>query len=540
MTLRYDKKVSTFCSIATFSAVNDLYSLILSLSYTNPGSKLYIISDTATKEEISSLPIIGDIELFWRIELDAFTSKNRKMMEEEGTFAEFLMTKTRAIEFALEYEDSVMYLDSHIFVMSEIKLENYQGQNVSLSKHHIKSADENLYGVFNAGVVWTNSLEVPELWRQNLEGSRWDDQAALEGVAAEMPIHIMHQGQNFSWWRLVQGNDSTENLVRQIRLEANGKLSYKGNIIQFINVHLKTNSSVENEFTKIILKSLAQSRSIRLLILLLRGMHGNWPVTLPPNERSNTFFNHKGDSFREHVQLWEERGFCKIFIENTNNCWFGPKGGCLLYDWDNHNWMDDEAQNSILKLFGNAPPVGENSRPWIFWARHPKILENFVNSRLHMRDFNKRTTESVFIGNIENSVQQEYRSDNWGSVIEDFILTKSSTHLLSQNEYLNRISQSKFGLSLRGFGPKCNRDIELLALGTVPVVTPDCDVDNYAEPLIEGIHYLTATSPKHFKEVVSSISEERWSILSNAGRNWWQRNSSARGSFEQTLRVIFQ
>ena len=36
------------------------------------------------------------------------------------------------------------------------------------------------------------------------------------------------------------------------------------------------------------------------------------------------------------------------------------------------------------------------------------------------------------------------------------------------DEYLNLLKQSKFGLCLRGFGGKCNREIELMGLGTVP------------------------------------------------------------------------
>lgn len=102
-----------------------------------------------------------------------------------------------------------------------------------------------------------------------------------------------------------------------------------------------------------------------------------------------------------------------------------------------------------------------------------------------------------------------------------------------------RISNAKFGLCLRGFGPKCNREIELLALGTVPVITPECDFDSYNEPLIEGVHYLRVDSPGQFSEVVNRITEPRWSVMSQAGQKWWQRNCSVEGSFNTTIRTIF-
>ena len=45
----------------------------------------------------------------------------------------------------------------------------------------------------------------------------------------------------------------------------------------------------------------------------------------------------------------------------------------------------------------------------------------------------------------------------------------------SQKEYLDLIGSSKFGLCLAGYGPKCNREIELIGMGTVPVFAPEVD-----------------------------------------------------------------
>ena len=212
----------------------------------------------------------------------------------------------------------------------------------------------------------------------------------------------------------------------------------------------------------------------------------------------------------------------------------------MFYDRPTNEWYDSEADGALIKLFGNAAPVGANSSTWLFWARRPEILENFVHNADFSNDYSVRTTSVVFIGNIENSIQNQYRNYDWKVAVDDFHLTKGTYHRFSQEEYLARLSRARFGLCLRGYGPKCNREIELMALGVVPLVTEGCDLANYAESPIEGVHYLRVKSPKHMRDLVSNITESRWKTMSAAGQIWWSRNCSAAGSFKTTLDQIFK
>ena len=94
-------------------------------------------------------------------------------------------------------------------------------------------------------------------------------------------------------------------------------------------------------------------------------------------------------------------------------------------------------------------------------------------------------------------------------------------HVYTQEQYLNLWGDSKFGLSIRGFGPKCNREIELLAMGCVPLLTEDVDV-NYYDPLIEGLHYFRVKTPEDAVEIMRKCTPERWSYMSNIGRKWYE------------------
>jgi hypothetical protein len=79
-----------------------------------------------------------------------------------------------------------------------------------------------------------------------------------------------------------------------------------------------------------------------------------------------------------------------------------------------------------------------------------------------------------------------------------------------------------------------------MAMGCVPVVASNVDMDNYAEPPQENIHYLRVTKPEDVLTKLASISESTWTQMSEACTLWWQANASVEGSWAltQKLKVI--
>ena len=117
-----------------------------------------------------------------------------------------------------------------------------------------------------------------------------------------------------------------------------------------------------------------------------------------------------------------------------------------------------------------------NVKPWIFWPRRPMILENYME-KTKIKSYEKRKTTLVFIGNIENSVQNKYRENKeWKKIVDNYHCTTGKVHKFSQEEYLEELHNSKYGLCLRGYGSKCHREVELMALGTVPIVEKNVDM----------------------------------------------------------------
>jgi len=168
-------------------------------------------------------------------------------------------------------------------------------------------------------------------------------------------------------------------------------------------------------------------------------------------------------------------------------------------------------------------------KPWIFWPRKPMLLEKLLTSH-NLLSYIERSVESIFIGNIENNVQDKYRSNNnftkhnWNEVISEYHCTKGTKHLFSHEEYLLKIRGAKYGLCLRGYGSKCHREVELMAWGTVPIITPDVNISSYMEPLIENIHYVYAENPEQLSEKIKLINENKWKEMSTSCHKWYMKN----------------
>jgi hypothetical protein len=274
-------------------------------------------------------------------------------------------------------------------------------------------------------------------------------------------------------------------------------------------------------------------------------------LTLPKGRALSGLFAHSGDTFREMARIWEERGYCRIQeSEFTGHCWWGEIGDILLYDRPTLRWFDESRTTYQMALFGNcAPPDKARLRQsvWAFWPRSPRAIEALVAKHAVLRSYAERTIPSLFLGKVENGVQLAARKTtggpDWSTAVSLFSMPVDSTgapYPYTQAEYLEKLCSARFGLCLRGFGPKCNREIEYFACGVVPVVTPDVDMTNYLVPPKAGVHYLVAKTPEDVRRIVAETSDETWSAMSTAGRAWWRAYASAEGLFRLTWARIEQ
>jgi hypothetical protein len=177
-------------------------------------------------------------------------------------------------------------------------------------------------------------------------------------------------------------------------------------------------------------------------------------------------------------------------------------------------------------------------KPWIFWPRVPKLLEEILNKK-GILAYETREIESIFVGNYENDVQEKYRSnEQWDQVISEFHCTKGFAKKFTHEEYLLKLRNSRYGLCLRGFGRKCHREVELMAFGTVPIITPYVSIESYNDPLKENIHYISVNDPSEVTTKIQNISKEEWNEMSNACYEWYKRNINSSNCWNTMIKSI--
>lgn len=246
--------------------------------------------------------------------------------------------------------------------------------------------------------------------------------------------------------------------------------------------------------------------------------------------------NIPGNSFRELVDVWGELELCKVhkFDGDRRYVWWGGMNEYMLYEVD----LLDQYDPNIPKkgvLFGNKQPDG--ATPWIFWARHPRTLELIKNKSNPILSSDRKIT-SVFLGKIENPIQAKNRlTYDYSNYIEEFSMPINGQYKYTQDEYLNVLKNSKFGLCLAGTGPKCNREIELMALGVIPIITPNVNTVYY-NPWIENEHYISITHPEEIPEKINSLSNKKINEMSKSCIDWYEKTCSPKSSFNITKNIV--
>lgn len=266
------------------------------------------------------------------------------------------------------------------------------------------------------------------------------------------------------------------------------------------------------------------------------------PMLILPDPALTGHFAHAQDTFRELGRMWAECGFVELVYSTSHVHPFIKVEDLLVCLFDRPlyvNWK--QGINCAHVLWGNPAPCGEfpYETSWVFWGRHPKLLHQYAMSA--QSSYSERTVTSIFAGKIENAVQNSNRTqsgEDWSKYIQDFSCPVGGERKYSQTGYIEAVANSLYGLCLPGYGNKCNREIELMALGTVPVITPGVDITNYYDPPQEGVHYIAASTGKELQDKTNSITQQQWCEMSRACREWYQKNCSPDGSFHTTMEII--
>jgi hypothetical protein len=193
---------------------------------------------------------------------------NRQQMEHapsqsglSNLFHDFTQEKCDLMQWALQNlsEDvrkkGVLFCDADICWLGPLPFIP-SGKVLGLSSHKIHEMDETLYGTYNAGFVWMNTLVYPSLWKQSCKISRFFEQAALENLedaTKDQEVHKFEDEHNYGWWRMFQSPDGLLKQkarwsVQASNADTNSGLYLDGNPVGSIHTHWKTNDFITMTF----------------------------------------------------------------------------------------------------------------------------------------------------------------------------------------------------------------------------------------------------------------------------------------------------
>jgi len=532
-------KPASFCTLATNSCKNELLGFLLSLACHHKNTNVVCLADDDTKRYVEACSVQPALNIIWILSLNKYSGRQRKDMEADGTWTDFQMEKTRAIDESLDRFTDTLFLDSDIVIVNEIDSID-KTKSVGVSPHYIRKKDTDRFGYYNGGVLWTNTKKVPEIWREATKTSRFYDQASIEDIVKQFPQSYFEfdEGHNMSWWRIQQADETPEKMAKYFKISKENSsepiILYKSYRLRFIHTHFNRDQEANFNNFMILLMSHCRPKYCRELAIINRMITNKWQIRIPKQPQPYPF-NHTNDSFRELlVLLYQKNKDIELIYDKNHNIILEPN--IYLYDRDTLKWIEPEiVQKSQTLFLGNGgesdikelKSAGIFARPWIYWPRRPMIIEKSMGSA--PKPWSERTIESIFIGNIENSIQRKFREGKgFNNYIQEFHLTnvpEGEKYKFTPQEYIQKISQAKFGLTLRGFGAKCHREIELMAMGTVPIVTGDgLNTSSYQEPLIEGKHFVYSLQPENIPATLAKINENKWTEMSLACHDWYMRN----------------
>jgi SAM-dependent methyltransferase len=239
---------------------------------------------------------------------------------------------------------------------------------------------------------------------------------------------------------------------------------------------------------------------------------------------------HPGCSFRELLDTWAELELCEVIHHKNLGVWGIDIEDVLLYD--HPLLVQSEGLKWNIGLFGNTMHEGNTSFPWIFWPKHSKLVEDIDVNR------HNRSILTTWVGTATTAKRSKVMQ-LYAPYVEHYWMGGASRPKYDFEEYLELLLKSRFGLCLPGVGPKCLRDMELMACGTVPIFTPGVST-SYHDPLIEGTHYLFAADPREVFVKAKQCSDAKWEEMSRACVKWFHRNCSPKGSFNTTMDILVE
>lgn len=197
----------------------------------------------------------------------------------------------------------------------------------------------------------------------------------------------------------------------------------------------------------------------------------------------------------------------------------------------NYNGWDIENCVEILTSAGVSDKVIATPTSYCTYSLSHENIANDIRT-----SFDEKIKNELFFRGFLYSIRKEMGD------LEPNMITNEK---LGTFEYLSEINNNQISLSLNGAAEICNRDIEILSVGSV-LFRPKLKQKFY-NPLIDGVHYIGFDEDENPKNQIEIIKEKFTKIrnqpdllksISENGLKWYHENGSINGNVNVLKEVV--
>lgn len=488
---------SSFCSICTHHLKHELVGFLLSLSVHHSDAPIYLFLDGVCDHVVQMIRPYIKLRVRSTVNLDGLRST-----EELSRYRKLVMDQ------ALIDHPDVCLLDVDGLLVHPVLVDKSKELSVS----------EGLTaGSFLSGVLWTKNKAVPQRWIA----------VTLDRLVNEFSHALLGDECNLTWRRVEKDpEESVQSMLKHFKEDRGTRNPlFKNKPIVF--VHTRFGSNDRGYFNAFIFNLLMQCRKYKECAILQRVMHHRWIIHIPKQPLSGIWF-HNDDGFRELARIWESTIWDVRVNYSTRhlNCFLEPN--VCFYDRWGSEWLVPEVHKSPMVLFAKLAieSLGNDMRnhasSWIGWYQNPMVLEDFLKS-VAIYDYAAREVECA-------QLSEDFKVTNMQD--GSFLAERS----LNQRDYLRALAKSRFVMC--SCGSEQFTHIDIMAVGTVPILRESVITTSFREPLIEGLHYIKSKTYDDIARLTRTIDEQSWKRMSQACERWYATNAHSSRSWIRTLRCV--
>jgi len=231
---------NSFSCMCNHNCKHQLKLLLQTLCLHHLNSNVVILCDDITQNYIyKELPDIHlHLNINWNIGLNQYKNENRDTMTQKKMFGTFLENKMNVMKLAIKTYTDTLFLDTDIIILDKIT-DIDKTKEIGLSPQYLREIPVQRTGYYNAGFVWTKSIEVCDKWIELIDyGRKCPEQVNMSLLKDTFSYFEFEQNYNIQPLRFIVGIDSRRRSKAFVNIK-NNKLYYKNDIFKCIHTHFE-------------------------------------------------------------------------------------------------------------------------------------------------------------------------------------------------------------------------------------------------------------------------------------------------------------